>query len=392
MSKITCQLCGEQTHAIQVHLRHSHPEISIEEYKAQYPDAPLMSEAAARAVAAKQLQKVAMAGTAVAASEDDDDQTNVATLPGASRKAPLHEAFKLGAVKAAMNARGEPIPITVLGQHDFPDMVADEDPNYVWNIDLLKTAMMAIEINTPCMLWGFHGTGKTTIWEQISNSTNRPMIRVQHTASMVEDDILGRWTVKDGETVFEYGPLPLAMMHGWLYLADEYDFAFPQILGVYQPVLEGKPLLIKEAPEGKRLIKPHKNFRFVATGNTNGSGDETGLYQGTNIQNAANYSRFGITEQVNYMVKRQESLMVQQQASIVEEDANAIVDWASEVRKAYEAGKIGMTVGPRELINAARTGAMKSSFRRGVELAITNRYSKVDREIANEIAQRFLPS
>ena len=83
MSKITCQLCGEQTHAIQVHLRHSHPEVSIEEYKAQYPDAPLMSEAAARAVAAKQLQKVAMAGTAVAASEDDDDQTNVATLPGA---------------------------------------------------------------------------------------------------------------------------------------------------------------------------------------------------------------------------------------------------------------------------------------------------------------------
>ena len=39
------------------------------------------------------------------------------------------------------------------------------------------------------------------------------------------------------------------MKHGWVYLADEYDFAFPQILGVYQPVLEGEALVIKEATQ-----------------------------------------------------------------------------------------------------------------------------------------------
>lgn len=69
------------------------------------------------------------------------------------------------------------------------------------------------------------------------------------------------------------------MKHGWVYLADEYDFAFPQILGVYQPVLEGEALVIKEATPEWRRITPHERFAFIGTGNTNGSGDETGLYQ-----------------------------------------------------------------------------------------------------------------
>ena len=383
MSKITCQICGEMTHAIQVHLKHRHPNWTIERYSEEYPDAPLLSEEAEAAVA-KQQQKVAAAGMQVVQEE------NVTVLPGSQTQSPLNEVFKLGKAKAALNARGEPIPITVLGPTDYDDQIPDEDPNYVYNIDILKTALMGIEMNIPTMFWGFHGTGKTTIWEQIAHHTRRPLIRVQHTASMVEDDVLGRWTVKDGNTAFEFGELALAMMHGWIYLADEYDFAFPQILGVYQPVLEGKALLIKEAPAGQRLIRPHPNFRFVATGNTNGSGDETGLYQGTNLQNAANYSRFGIVEQVPYMAPAQESLVVQQQGNIIKEDADRLVEWANEIRKAYEAGKIGMTVGPRELINAARAGALRSSFRKGVELAITNRYSKVDREIANDVAQRFL--
>jgi cobaltochelatase CobS len=51
---------------------------------------------------------------------------------------------------------------------------------------------------------------------------------------------------------------------------------------------------------------------------------------------------------------------------------------------------MGATVGPRELIYAAIQGALKGSMREGVKLAITNRYSDIDREIAEELAQRHL--
>ena len=37
---------------------------------------------------------------------------------------------------------------------------------------------------------------------------------------------------------------------------------FPQILGVYQPVLEGEALVIKEATPEWRRITPHERFCF----------------------------------------------------------------------------------------------------------------------------------
>jgi cobaltochelatase CobS len=162
------------------------------------------------------------------------------------------------------------------------------------DIELLKDVLMMIEMRIPGYLWGHAGTGKSTLPTQLCARLNRPIIRAQHTASTEESHICGQILVRSGATYFEPGLLASAMRNGWVYLADEYDFAFPQILGVYQPVLEGEPLIIKEATPEWRYVEPHKRFAFIGTGNTNGSGDETGLYQGTNIQNAANFSRFGI--------------------------------------------------------------------------------------------------
>lgn len=389
MSKIVCQLCGAEVHSIQLHLRKDHQDegIDVGEYQSRYPNAPLLSDEAIAQINRKKVemssQKTEMAGAATA---------GVVHMTAAQEKRDLHEVFGLGRSSAARNAKGDGIPITVLGSHEFSDFIPMRDDNYVMDIELLKTALMGIELNLPTYLWGHAGTGKTTIWEQICHYTNRPYFRVQHTANMAESDVTGQWTVKNGETKFELGPLALAMKHGWVYLADEYDFAFPSILGVYQPVLEGKSLIIKEADAENRIIKPHPNFRFVATGNTNGAGDDTGLYQGTNLQNAANFSRFAITYQVGYMPQKHEVLLVKQQGQITEEDAKQLVSWANEVRKAYDGRKIGATVGPRELINSARIGSRKASFRLGVQLSVTNRWSQVDREIGEELAQRHIAS
>jgi len=386
MAKITCQLCGEQTHSIQLHLKeHHNNEYTIDDYKALYPDAPLLSTEAEEAIKEKRQrqQRVAMAGAATAVQD-----SNVASI-GQAHTQPLHELFNLGRYKSAKSSTGGPIPINVLPKHEHEGFVPDQDPNYVWPVEILKNALMGIELNIPTYLWGHAGTGKSTIWEQICHYTNRPMFRVQHTANMEEADVLGRWTVKDGETHFELGPLPVAMLNGYVYLADEYDFAFPNVLGVYQPVLEGKPLIIKEADAKNRVIHPHPDFRFVATGNTNGSGDETGLYQGTNLQNAANYSRFGIVEKVNYMQESQEVRLLMGQADVVKEDAQRLVNFANEIRNAHDRQEIGSTIGPRELIFAGMVGSRKNSLREGVNLSWANKLSAVDFEVANGLAQRI---
>lgn len=227
------------------------------------------------------------------------------------------------------------------------------------------------------------------LFEQVCARTNRPMLRVQHTVNTEESHIVGQWTVKGGQTVFELGPLPLAMLNGWTYLADEYDFGLPNVLSVYQPVLEGKPLVIKEADAANRIIKPHPNYRFVATGNTNGSGDETGLYQGTSIQNSANFDRFGVTIHKKYMKEDDEVRILMKKAGVHEDDAKNLAKFAKQVREAYDGSKISDIISPRALINGAKLGISKASFSKGIALAFTNKLSKVDQAVVEGLAQRI---
>lgn len=389
---VRCELDGVWVHSVSVHLKYNHPGVSMSEYRLRFPEAPIESNYIRELRLRKEREVRAGAGSTV------DAAASVASFPTpvSGVVQPLHKVFGMRATKATENARGEQIMCPVLGAPD-PDLemwIPPTDDNYVHDAEALKDILLAIHINTPMLLWGYHGTGKSTLVEQFCARTNRPCLRVQHTVSTEEAHVLGQYVVKtvEGEKVmvFEPGPLAVAMRFGLVYLADEYDFALPSVTSVYQPVLEGKPLLIKEAPPEWRYVKPHPNFRFFATGNTNGSGDETGLYQGTQIMNAANYSRFGMTIQVGYKEPAVETAIVAAQAGILPEDARKIVNFATSVREAYAKGEISVTVSPRELINAGQIGLAKGgNWRAGLQKAYINRLSTTDRKAVDDFAQRI---
>ena len=373
--KIICQICNAETHVIKKHLDAAHASDgwNLDKYKVEFPDAPIISERVRKILddaAAKKLEDEIKIG---------EKDVRIA----------FHEAFGLGTAPEAMTPSGKPINITLLGKHDFQDMVPDIDKNYVYNIGLMKIILMGMSENMPVYLWGHSGTGKTTAFEEVCGRTNRPMLRVQHTLNTEESNILGHTVLRGGETMFKPGPLPLAMKHGWTYLADEYDFGVPHVLSVYQPVLEGKPLVIKEAEGEWRVIRPHPNFRFVATGNTNGVGDESGLYQGTQLQNAANYERFAIVEKVQYMEPDIETLVLQSQANLHKKDADLLVKYGNKIRTSVDASEMSMPISPRALIHAGKIGTMRGDFVKGLELAYINRLSTIDREAARQLAQRL---
>lgn len=372
--RIACSICGAHVHSIQIHLKNDHADWSLDRYRSEFPEAPLLSAAAIKRL------------------EEKKKETEKATAPkvtGDVDKMHMHEVFAVGKSPAAMAGNGNPISIHVFKRGDFEDMIPDVDGNYVYELENLKNSLLAFELNIPLYIWGHAGTGKTTLVEQVCARTNRPALRIQHTISTEESQIVGQWTARGGETIFELGPLALAMKHGWVYIADEYDFALPSVLSVYQPVLEGKALVIKEADAANRVIKPHPNFRFVATGNTNGSGDDTGLYQGTQVQNAANYDRFRVVLEAKYMEPKLESKILVGQAGIVKTDADKMVDFANRVREAYDGQKISLPISPRTLITAAQIGIAKGSFRAGINLAYANKLSKVDKATVDSLAQRI---
>lgn len=387
--KIKCEIDGAMVHSIQAYIKANHSnEWTFQRYQETYPDAPTLSEFAKQTISRQQREKDEVAKAVV------QPVGHQASLQAAYQVSiqPMHEVFELGTAPAAMSSTtGQPIPVQVLSGHsgDSLSYLVEVDKSYVFNIDLLKKVMVGLALNKPTLLWGMHGTGKTTIIQQAAARTRRPVMRIQHTINMEESHVLGQWVVKDGSTEFQLGPLALAMINGWVYIADEYDFAMPSVTAVYQPVLEGQPLLIKDAPPHLRKIIPHPDFRFFATGNTNGCGDETGLYQGTLMQNAANYSRFGITEEVKYMDAAIEENILRSKAKIPATVAKKIVSFAASVRKAFSDGKIGMTISPREMISAAEIGvAFGNNFKLGIELAFANRLPRVDKKTIEEYLQR----
>lgn len=377
--RITCAICHAKVHSIQLHLKNNHADLgmTVADYQTTYPDHPVISEPARMKIAEHEKLRAKSVST----------EFTTTSYETAAR--PMHEVFGLSPSPATKGARGTEVMSTVVTNNGgFDDMVSDLDPNYIFNLDILKTLLMGMEMKIPVYLWGHSGTGKTTIYEQISARTGRPMLRVQHTANMEEEHVLGGWRLRDGRTVFELGPLAQAMKNGWVYLADEYDFARPEVLSVYQPVLEGKPLIIKEADPENRMIRPHAGFRFIATGNTNGQGDETGLYQGTTMQNAANYERFGVVEQMPYLDETIESMLVSKQGQIPLADAKKLVDFAGRVRKEFESAKLSNPISPRSLIFAARLGNAKANYLFGIQKAYINRLPSIDREAASQLASR----
>lgn len=394
MAKIECAICKEQIHAVQTHLK-NHPEWTMEMYKDKYPDAPLLSDEAAQKIKEHEQTKLNMAGSVTAIAS---------ARPMTSIKRPLNEVFGLGAAKAALSARGQPIMITTLGDAAsdiLREQIPTEDKRYIPDIDLLKNVIMGLELNMPVWLYGPAGVGKSSLPRYIAAKTHRPMLRVNHTINTEESHLVGQYVVeniidpvsKELRTITRWqdGPLPYAMKHGLLYLADEMDRCPPGPLSVYQAVLEGEPLYIKEAPPEHRLVKPHANFRFVATGNTNGSGDETGIHQATLLQDAATIERFSLVLKVEYMPAEQEIAIMMAQAGLVEADAKRLRDFCEQIRKGHP-NDFSLTIGPRVAINIGKIGIAKGSFMAGVALAFANRLPEVQREAALSIAQRVFAS
>lgn len=391
MSKIECMLCGEQVHSIAKHIEDKHSdECTILDYEAKFPEAPLESQALI------DRRKSRAAQNAASQSEEGKSVTSANTVKAEEfvvAKAAMDELFGMKGNPEALNRRGQSIQISVYTPPTYlQSYVPEKDADYVMSPSLLKTVLIGLETRVNVYLHGHMGSGKSTMFEVVCAYTNRPMIRIQHTRDTEQSHIVGQWLVKNGATVFELGPLAYAMKHGLVYLADEYDFAMPAVLAIYQPVLEGKPLIIKEADAENRIIHPHPNFRIVATGNTNGSGDETGLYQGTVVQNAANYERFGIVEKVNYMSPDAEIKIIAAKTGADVNSAKSLVRFGTLIRESYGRQEMSLPISPRSLINAANLGVRFGDFKRGLELAFINRLDSTSAQTAMEIMGRIYTS
>ncbi|BCU99371.1 MAG: hypothetical protein CM15mV27_0900 [Caudoviricetes sp.] len=111
----------------------------------------------------------------------------------------------------------------------------------------------------PVFITGLSGNGKTMGVTQACEN-KRELIRVNITIETDEDD-LGGYRLKDGQTVWQNGPVIEAMERGAVLLLDEIDLASNKIMCL-QPILEGSGVFVKKI---NRFVKPAHGFNVVAT-------------------------------------------------------------------------------------------------------------------------------
>lgn len=139
----------------------------------------------------------------------------------------------------------------------------------------------------PVLLKGPTGCGKSRLVEHMAARLDRPLVTVPCHDDTSAVDLVGRYLVQGGETVWQDGPMTRAVRAGAILYLDEVAEARPDVIVVLHPladhrrqlVVERRDEVIEAAPgfqlvvsfnpgyqRGFKELKPSTRQRFVAIG------------------------------------------------------------------------------------------------------------------------------
>jgi len=227
----------------------------------------------------------------------------------------------------------------------------------------------------PVFITGLSGNGKTMGVTQACAEAKKELIRVNITIETDEDDLLGGYRLKDGQTVWQNGPVIEAMERGALLLLDEVDLASNKIMCL-QPILEGSGVFIKKI---NKFVEPKAGFNVVATANTKGQGSEDGKFIGTNILNEAFLERFPVTFEQKYpSISIEKKILNNTLKSMGKSDVkfvDKLTTWADVIRKTYFDGGVDEIISTRRLVHITQAYTIFGNKMKAVQMC-TNRFDE----------------
>jgi len=225
----------------------------------------------------------------------------------------------------------------------------------------------------PVFITGLSGNGKTLAVTQACAEAKREMIRCNITIETDEDDLLGGYRLKDGQTVWQNGPVIEAMERGAVLLLDEIDLASNKIMCL-QPILEGSGVYVKKI---NKFVKPKLGFNVIATANTKGQGSDDGKFIGTNVLNEAFLERFPVTFEQEYPSAKIEEKIVSTKLKTAgksdDKFAHNLVTWADVIRKTYKDGGVDEIISTRRLVHIAEAYGIFKNKMKAISVC-TNRF------------------
>ncbi|WP_299784827.1 CbbQ/NirQ/NorQ/GpvN family protein [uncultured Marivita sp.] len=128
--------------------------------------------------------------------------------------------------------------------------------------DLFETAY---DNGLPLLLKGPTGCGKTRFVEHMAAKLGKPLYTVACHDDLSAADLIGRYLLKGGETVWVDGPLTRAVREGGICYLDEVVEARKDVTVVLHPLTDTRRTLMIDRT-GEELVAP-KGFMLVASYN-----------------------------------------------------------------------------------------------------------------------------
>ena len=124
---------------------------------------------------------------------------------------------------------------------------------------------MAHDNGLPLLLKGPTGCGKTRFVEHMASKLGKPLYTVACHDDLSAADLIGRYLLKGGETVWVDGPLTRAVREGGICYLDEVVEARKDVTVVLHPLTDTRRTLMIDRT-GEELVAP-KEFMLVASYN-----------------------------------------------------------------------------------------------------------------------------
>lgn len=278
-----------------------------------------------------------------------------------------------------------------LPEHADPLFVPELNSNYVFDEKILNQVLLFLaDPSHDCLfLSGASGCGKTSLILQIASRLNYPVQSITVSNKTEIQDLIGHPVLKNGTLAFEYGALTNAMLKGEILLINEIDMIGAGELSALNDVLEGKPLVIVQ--NKGEVIKPHKNFRVIATGNTKGNGDETGFYNGARILNKAFLDRWRFIECTYTSKDNEMNIIKKANPNLTDDEVDKLCTLSYEIRRVSggaDAVGISTPFSTRTLLRIAHLFAsIDISIYEAVEMGFSSRLVTLEHDYIDRLTK-----
>jgi MoxR-like ATPase len=170
------------------------------------------------------------------------------------------------------------------------------------------------------------GCGKSELAKSFFHEVQVPLLRVNLSDGITEDQFIGSRTLRDGEVVFQDGILTMAAEHGLPLLCDEINAARENILIALNGLMDTGMMVIPD--DNNRVVKAKAGFMIIGTMNPPED------YAGVNEMNAATKNRFTYAIPFTYLPRDLEVQVVMSQTGFADEElVGNLVDLANDLRR-----------------------------------------------------------